>query len=101
LLKPSPFKIIATVAVPTLTRSCLILAILRVERFSQPDLPADPGHNPQVIQSLRHIGLLPNPFRHRDLLFDGPTCVSCLSLRLISKGVKRSCGKWGNSSQDC
>src|SRR5260221_5135732 len=38
-----------------------------------------------MIQPLRDIRPLSDPFRHRDLLFHRLTCVPCLSLRRISK----------------
>src|SRR6266516_2844113 len=53
LLNPKPFKIIATVAVPTLT--CCRLAILNIQPHHKTNLLAHARHNPQVIEPFIEI----------------------------------------------
>src|SRR5947209_3856543 len=48
LLKPNPFRIIATVAVPTLT--CWRLPVLSIQPRRKTDLLTHARHNPQVVE---------------------------------------------------
>ena len=85
LLKPSPFKIIATVAVPTLT-CCSLGPASCIQIVCQPNLLAHAGHDPQMIQPFTPYS--PHVPHEASSGCGGSILAKC------SKLVQDRCGMW-------